>query len=116
MSATMIYLEKNENGLIDYLERWNKTEQVLKISDDLDDLKQLLWMATNNDRNAFIDQLSWMSIEHYKKNLPIQFVFPNSLSRTDRHNIHKMQSGSRVLYYRTYTDLNGNLNLFINKY
>ena len=93
-----------------------KNEHIVNIFDDSDDLKQLLWMASNGDRDAFIDQLSWMSIGYYKKNMSIQFVFPKSLTSNDRNKIHRMQSANKVRYYTTYTDEKGSLNLFIDKY
>ena len=107
-----------DSTMINNLSHHMKIEHIVNISDDSEDLKQLLWMASNNDHDAFIDQLSWMSVDYCKKNLPVHFVFPVSLTKSDRHKIHKMQSkGMRTcrIYY-TFTDSNGNLNLFINKY
>ena len=116
MAALMI--DKYDSKMINHYSNCMKIEHIVNISDDSEDLKQLLWMASNNDHDAFIDQLSWMSVAYYKKNLPIHFVFPTCLTKSDRHKIHKMQSkGMRMSRsYYTYTDLNDNLNLFINKY
>ena len=66
------------------------------IVDDDEHIKQLLWLAEIGTPSEFLDQLSWMAIESYGKEVPVVFVFPDSLTMKQIDMIFKMNIKGRT--------------------
>jgi hypothetical protein len=78
-------------------------------NDNGDDLTQLLAFAEEGDYKAFIDGLSWVAWSTNGKPKPTVFIFPETLTSSQRHSIHRMQRGL-VMKSRT---LGGKLHVFL---
>jgi hypothetical protein len=102
---------------IEYYKKYHKIECEIEITDK-DDLDKLLFMASSGKLTSFIDRLCVMAFKKHGKCAQhgTHFIFPSSLSASERQHIHKMQATSSVRFYETYTyKKNGDckLNLFI---
>ena len=112
-----VYRKPSQRDDIEYYKKYHKIECEIEITDK-DDLDKLLFMASSGNRTAFVDRLCVMAFKKHGKCAQhgTRFIFPNSLSVTERQSIHKMQAHSKVRFYETYTYIeNGDrkLNLFI---
>jgi hypothetical protein len=86
-----------------------KSERTIEITNEYGDLDRLLTFAFNGNLDGFMFHLKLMS------SVPTHFVFPSSLTNAQRWNIHKMQTHSKVRFYKSFTiggTTERNLNIF----
>ena len=74
-----------------------KSERTIEITNENGDLDRLLTFASNGKLAEFIFHLKLIS------SVPTHFVFPSSLTNVQRCSIHKMQTHSKVRFYKTFT-------------
>ena len=86
-----------------------KSERTIEITNEYGDLDRLLTFASNGNLDGFMFHLKLMS------SVPTHFIFPSSLTNAQRWNIHKMQTHSKVRFYKSFTiggTTERNLNIF----
>ena len=89
---------------IERLKKIFKVEHIVHPSnDDGDELTELLEIAKTGNRENFIWGLSWFAWCTNGKPKPTMFVFPKTLTKQDRMNIHRM---SKYNILQTYTSGN----------
>jgi hypothetical protein len=77
------------DSILDTKRKCNGIEKTVYIEDQ-DDIDQLLWMAKNEDRDAFVNHLSWICLDKGPYPNKTMFIFPKTLTPCDRSYIHTL--------------------------
>ena len=86
-----------------------KSERTIEITNEYGDLDRLLTFASNGNIAGFMLHLKLMS------SVPTHFIFPSSLTNNQRWYIHKIQTHSKMRFYKSFTTRGTNdctLNIF----
>jgi len=93
-----------------------KSERTIEITNEYGDLDRLLTFASNGNIAGFMLNIAGFML-HLKlmSSVPTHFIFPSSLTNNQRWYIHKMQTHSKMRFYKSFTTRGTNectLNIF----